>query len=154
MKTLLKTAATLALIASPFVALAEPTSGPTPAAEIKWMPLVPQLGDKGPQVSVVFGDMKKKGAPIGVLITLPAGFSPGPHIHSSPYTGVVIAGEIKDTDVGGLEAGTYMTVGQRWYESANRPHDNICSPKGPCELYAYFPKGIDTKPVPTKQAKK
>ena len=63
-KTTLKTLATVMLLASP-AALAEPKSGPTPEADAKFAPLVPQLGDKGPQFSVVFGDLKKKNATSG-----------------------------------------------------------------------------------------
>jgi hypothetical protein len=121
------------------------TAGPLP--ETAFTPLVPQLGAKGPQYQVVFGDLSKKKAPIGLLLKIPAGFTPGPHIHSSDYTGVAIAGELLDTPVGGLDKGERITAGRRWFEPAKNPHDNLCASKVDCLEFVYFPNGFDTLPV-------
>src|SRR5882724_1923600 len=51
----------------------------TPAADVKFMPIDPNDKEgKGPQISVLFGDMKKKGTPLGFLLKVPPGFKPGP----------------------------------------------------------------------------
>jgi hypothetical protein len=122
-------------------------SGPIAADTATWVPLVAELGDKGPQVQVVFGDLKKKKAPIGLLLKLPAGFTPGPHTHSSDYSGVVIYGELLDAPPGELGSAEKLTAGRRWTEAANHPHDNQCTPKGECLELVYFPKGFDFKPI-------
>lgn len=119
-------------------------SGPIPSADVKWAPLVPQLGAKGPQFSVVFGDPRT--GPAGMLLKLPAGFTSGPHTHSSEYQGVVISGEFVDTDPGNVAKAEKLGPGAQWSEAANRPHDNTCSPKSECLLFVYFPKAVDTKP--------
>jgi len=125
-------------------AAAPATADPTALGDTKWQPLVPQLGAKGPQLSVVFGDLKA--GPVGVLLKFPAGFTPGPHTHSSDYWGITIAGEMSDFDVGKLAAATHVGPGGHWMESANHPHDNQCSAKSECVAFAYFPHGLDVKP--------
>ena len=65
----------------------------TPADDIKFFPLDERAGNKGPQASVVFGDIRKKG-PIGLFLKLPAGFRPGPHVHTSDNTVVVLQGTV------------------------------------------------------------
>jgi hypothetical protein len=151
MKTIanILTAACLAAVAVPATAAHADNkpSGPLPAADAKWLPLVPELGDKGPQIQVVFGNLKKKKAPIGLLLKIPAGFSPGPHTHSSDYTGVVIYGELLDAAPGELGTAEKLTAGRRWSEPANHPHDNKCTDKGECLELVYFPKGFDFKPI-------
>ena len=124
-------------------AYAEPAK-PTPIGEVKWTPLVPQLGAKSPQMSVVFGDVKN--GPVGLLLKFPPGFTPGPHTHSSDYYGVSIAGEVQDADVGKLASSPRLGPGGHWMEAANHPHDNQCSPAGECIEFVYFPKGFDVKP--------
>jgi hypothetical protein len=67
----------------------------TVPADVKWAPLDPKDTEgKGPQMSVLFGDPKKKGAPLGVLMRFPAGFTPGPHTHTSDDYAVVIKGTL------------------------------------------------------------
>src|SRR5688572_20909237 len=65
----------------------------TAAADVKFAPLDPKDTEgKGPQMAVLFGDPAKKGAPLGVLMKFPAGFTPGPHTHSSDDWAVVLKG--------------------------------------------------------------
>lgn len=147
---LTRTAWIPALVACAMMAPAATALAETPAANIaladaKWQALVPQLGDKGPQLTVVFGDIKK--GPVGLVLKFPAGFTPGPHTHSSDYWGVVISGEMVDTDPGKLDTATRLTAGGRWSEPANRPHDNLCTPKSDCMAFVYFPHGLDVKPI-------
>lgn len=142
--------ATALLFGASHVAADPVKPGPVAAADMKWQALVPQLGAKGPQISVVFGDLKK--GPVGLLLKLPAGFTPGPHTHSSEYTGVVIYGELTDFDPGQGAAAEKLAPGGRWIEPANHPHDNLCSAKGECLEYVYFAKGFDMKPfAPAKK---
>jgi hypothetical protein len=122
-------------------------SGPIAADSLTWTPLIAELGDKGPQFQVVFGDLTKKKSPVGILLKVPAGFTPGPHTHSSDYTGIMIYGELLDTEPGKLASGEKLTAGRRWSEAANHPHDNQCTTAGECLEFVYFPKGFDFKPV-------
>jgi len=131
------------VMATAMYAHAEPAK-PTPIGDVKWTPLVPQLGAKSPQMSVVFGDVKN--GPVGLLLKFPPGFTPGPHTHSSDYYGVSIAGVVQDADVGKLEASPKLGPGGHWMEAANHPHDNQCSPAGECIEFVYFPRGFDMKP--------
>ena len=63
--------------------------------DLKWSPLDPKdTAGKGPQFSVVFGDMKKK-APIGFILKVPAGFKAGPHTHTSDDYATIIQGSKK-----------------------------------------------------------
>jgi hypothetical protein len=117
----------------------------TQADDVKWTPLVPDLGAKGPQLSVVFGDTKK--GPVGLLLKIPAGFKSGPHTHSSDYWGVVLNGTMHDYAPGTLEAAKHMEKGSWWTEPSELPHENFCSEAGDCEIFAYFPNGFDSKPI-------
>jgi ChrR-like protein with cupin domain len=128
------------------VASADPMmkSGPVPTGDVKWAPLVPQLGAKGPQFTVVFGNPQT--GPAGMILRLPAGFNSGPHTHSSDYQGIVISGDFVDTEPGQAAKAERMTPGTQWFEAANRPHENLCASKTECVIFAYFPKAVDTKP--------
>ena len=117
----------------------------TTRKEATWIPLDPKAGDKGPQVSVVFGDLAKK-APIGFLFKTPPGFRPGPHTHSSDDFAVVIEGHMHNYAAGKAE-GPGLGAGERWHQIANEPHDNYCEPGADCVVFIYMPDGFDFKPI-------
>jgi Domain of unknown function (DUF4437) len=123
----------------------------TPADQIKYQPLDPKAGAAGPQVAVVFGQMNKK-APIGILLKTPAGFKPGPHLHTSDNHVVVVRGTAHNFAAGGPE-GSGIGPGGTWFQPGNADHDNHCTPTAECLLFVYLPKGFDFKP-PKSAAKK
>ncbi len=119
----------------------------TPPEDVKFMPLDPSDKEgKGPQISVVFGDMKKKG-PIGFILKAPPGFKPGPHTHSSDDYAVIIKGALHNFAANGDE-GTAIGPGGTWHQPGKMPHDNHCSSAEPCLAFVYMPNGFDFKPVP------
>jgi quercetin dioxygenase-like cupin family protein len=142
------------------VAATVATAGPkeetwTKLADAKWTPLDPKdTAGKGPQFSVVFGDMKKKG-PIGFMLKMPPGFKAGPHTHTSDDYAMVIQGTVHNFKAPGTDTGPGLTAGGSWFQPAGQAHDNECeaSSKDGCIVYIYMANGFDFKPW-TEPAKK
>lgn len=121
-----------------------------PAAGLAWTPLVPELGARGPQISVVFGDIKK--GPVGLLLKQPAGARPGPHTHSSDYWGVVVSGAVQDFAPGKEASAAALAPGSWWKQPGKAAHDNHCSETSECVVFVYFPGGFDFAPVMARRA--
>jgi len=123
----------------------------TPPADVKFMPLDPNDKEgKGPQISVLSGDMKKKGTPLFFLLKLPPGFKPGPHTHTSDDWAVVVQGAGHNFAAGGDE-GKAVDVGGFWYQPGKVAHDNHCASTTPCIIAVYTPKGFDFLPAKVKE---
>ncbi len=123
--------------------------------DLKWTPLDPKdTAGKGPQVSVVFGDMKKK-APIGFILKGPAGFKAGPHTHTSDDFATIIQGTVHNFKAPGTDEGPGLVPGGTWFQPAGQVHDNDCeaSSKDGCQIFVYMPNGFDFKPVAAAPAK-
>jgi hypothetical protein len=120
----------------------------TPAADVKFEPMDPADKDgKGPSFAVVFGDLKKKGTPVGILLKVPAGGRAGAHSHSSDDYVVGITGMTHDFVPGGDE-GKALGPGGHWFQPAKMVHDNHCEEKGgTCLSFVYLPKGFDMIPA-------
>jgi len=120
----------------------------TPAAEVKYEPMDPNDKEmKGPSFAVVFGDVKKKGQPVGLLLRMPPGARPGPHTHTSDDYVVGITGVNHDFAPGGDE-GKPLGAGAYWFQPGKVVHDNHCEEKsGPCLQFVYLPKGVDFMPA-------
>ncbi|HVE87942.1 MAG TPA: DUF4437 domain-containing protein [Myxococcales bacterium] len=119
----------------------------TPAADVKFAPLDPKDTEgKGPSLAVLFGDMKKKGAPVGFLLKSPAGTSPGPHTHTSDDYAVVIKG--KQHNFSGADEGASLGPGSTWYQPGKQVHNNHCEAGEECLLFVYVPNGFDFQPAP------
>jgi len=102
---------------------------------------------KGAAVSVVFGDVKKKGQPVGILLRVPAGGRAGAHSHTSDDYVVGITGMTHDFVPGGDE-GKALGPGGHWFQPGKMVHDNHCEEKGgTCLSFVYFPKGFDMIPA-------
>jgi uncharacterized protein DUF4437 len=127
------------------VAAPSKTATTTAAKDEKWVPLDPKAGDKGPQISVVFGDMKAK-APIGFILKAPAGFKPGPHTHTSDDYAVIISGSLHNFS--GTDEGPGVTAGGSWYQPGKQVHDNHCDGPAECLAFVYMPGGFDFVPAP------
>jgi hypothetical protein len=159
----MKTTIALALIAAATtVASAGPKDNTwTQVKDAKWAPLDPSdKAGKGPQFTVVFGDMTKK-EPIGVILKLPPGFKPGPHTHSSDDYAVVIQGtahNFKSSAKDTKDTGPGLTPGGTWFQPKDAPHDNECdkASKDGCLVFVYMPNGFDFKPAgaPAKKDEK
>jgi hypothetical protein len=146
----MKTMIALALVAAAATAaMANPTASTvTLAKDTKFVPLDPKdTAGKGPQVSVVFGDMTKK-EPIGFFLKLPAGFKPGPHTHTSDDYAVIVQGTVHNFKPG-KDEGPGVTVGGSWFQKGGEVHDNDCekSSKDGCIIYVVMPTGFDFKPA-------
>jgi hypothetical protein len=153
----MKTVMALAMVgAATAAAMANPTASvSTPAKDVKWQPLDPKdTAGKGPQVSVVFGDMTKK-EPIGFFLKVPAGFKPGPHTHTSDDYAVIVQGSIHNFKPG-KDEGPGVTVGGTWFQKGGEVHDNDCekSSKDGCIIYVVMPNGFDFVPAADPAAKK
>jgi hypothetical protein len=127
----------------------------TQLKDTQWSPMDPSAGDKGPQMSVVFGDLKKK-APIGLLLKFPPGFKPGPHTHTSDDYAVILQGNVHNFAAPGTDEGPAVTQGGHWFQPGGQPHDNECeaSSKDGCLVYVVLPNGFDFKPWAAPAAKK
>src|SRR5438093_1632717 len=97
------------------VAVAKPPAAPTTSAysDMKWES---PMGEGGPQVSPLWGDMKKAGD-TGFLLKLPAGFVSPMHSHTNDYWAVTIQGSMShwsdaqtEKDAIALPAGSYTMM--------------------------------------------
>jgi len=131
-----------------FAAAAKKEIVVTPAADVKFEPMDPNDKEgKGPSFSVVFGDLKKKGQPVGILLKVPAGGRAGAHSHTSDDYVVGITGMTHDFVPGGDE-GKALGPGGHWFQPGKQVHDNHCEEKGgTCLSFVYLPKGFDIIPA-------
>ena len=122
------------------------------AEDVKWTPLDSKDTEgKGPSVSVVFGDMKKKGAPVGFFLHVPADGKATPHTHTSEYYAVEVKGVEHNWD-GGANEGPGIAPGGWWYQPGKQVHDNHCEkPTGECVAFIYMPNGFDFQPAKTAE---
>jgi hypothetical protein len=124
----------------------------TPAADVKFQPLDPADKEgKGPQIAVVFGDIKKKGTPLGFLFKAPANFKPGPHSHTSDDYAVIVKGTLHNFAPG--DEGKGLTPGGTWYQPGKVVHDNHCEAGSECVAFVYTPNGFDFIPAKVEGAK-
>ena len=125
----------------------ELTSKVVLTSEIKWTPLNPVRGDKGPMAGTLWGDRTGSG-PSGFLVKFVDGFSSPPHLHNITYRGVVISGLIHNDDPNAEK--TWMPAGSYWTQAAGEVH--ITSAKGSSNI-AYIE--IEKRPylvLPTNEA--
>jgi hypothetical protein len=152
MRTIHMTATILAALGIGAVAGAEATRAGrpitvVPAGEVKFTPRDPK-NPNGPQTALLFGDFAKKG-PVGFLLKVPAGFRPGPHIHTSDDHAVVVKGKMHNFAAGGPE-GPGVETGGTWFQPGGVLHDNHCEDGSECVVFIYMPDGFDFKPAPAK----
>lgn len=114
--------------------------------DVKYSPIDPNAGDKGPQRAVAYGDLNKAET-IGFFLKIPPGFKPGPHTHSSDDYAVGISGSMHNFAAGSPNMGPSIGTGGMWYQPANVPHDNSCEGSAPCIFFLHLPGGADFIPV-------
>lgn len=104
---------------------AEQTSKIVLISDVKWEPLNPARGDKGPKAGTLWGDFTKPGSS-GFLVKFVDGFSSPPHIHNITYRGVVINGLIHNDDPNAPDR--WMPQGSYWTQPKGEVH--LTSAKG------------------------
>ncbi|MEM7013908.1 MAG: DUF4437 domain-containing protein [Verrucomicrobiota bacterium] len=95
------------------------------ASEVKWTPLNPARGDKGPQAGTLWGNRAGREG-TGFLVKFVDGFSSPPHIHNVTYRGVVISGLVHNDDPEAEKI--WMPKGSFWTQPAGEVH--ITAAKG------------------------
>jgi quercetin dioxygenase-like cupin family protein len=98
---------------------AEATSKVVLTSEVKWGPLNPARGDKGPKAGTLWGDRTGSG-PSGFLVKFVDGFSSPPHIHNITYRGVVISGRIHNDDPNAEDM--WLPTGSFWTQPKGAVH--------------------------------
>lgn len=88
-------------------------------SEVKWGPLNPARGDKGPKAGTLWGDRTGSG-PSGFLVKFVDGFSSPPHIHNITYRGVVISGRIHNDDPNAEDM--WLPTGSFWTQPKGAVH--------------------------------
>lgn len=115
----------------------EPELDVVSSSEVRWAPLNPARGDKGPRAANLWGDRTTAG-PSGFLVEFVDGFSSPPHIHNVAYRALVIHGRVHNDDPS-AEA-TWLPTGSFWTQPAGDVH--ITSAKGERNLvYVEIEKG-------------
>ena len=97
----------------------ETTSKVVLTSEVKWGPLNPARGDKGPKAGTLWGDRTGSG-PSGFLVKFVDGFSSPPHIHNITYRGVVISGRILNDDPNAEDM--WLPTGSFWTQPKGAVH--------------------------------
>src|SRR5687767_9945857 len=118
--------------------------------QLKWSPLDPNAGDKGPMFAQAYGE---EGTPAGMFIKLPAG-SPGSlHTHAGDYHAIVVAGTPTNAQDGQRKPGA-LPPQSYWYQPGGVAHTTSCAPGADCIIYTHWPLRFDFRPAqPTKGAK-
>lgn len=117
----------------------------TPDSEVKFQPLDPSDKEgKGTQISVLFGDIQKKG-PIGYLLKIPAGAASPAHTHTSDDYAVVVKGSLSNYAPGTEDKA--LGAGSTWFQPGRVAHINHCAAGAPCEVFVYMPRGFDFAPA-------
>ena len=114
----------------------------------QWTPMIPQMGNKGPAFSIVFGKPGVIGQPFGGMFRVPAGGESPLHTHTSDYWAVMVSGTESAREK--LEdAPTKIVPGATWFQPAKAPHINRCMGSEECVFFVYYPNGMDYIPTDT-----
>ncbi|NSY39326.1 DUF4437 domain-containing protein [Leisingera sp. ANG59] len=137
---------TTALSLSVTAAAAEGAPKVTLPDDVQWFAMIPEMGDEGPAMSVVFGELGEKGKPFAGLFRVPAGGLSPAHIHSSDYTAYMISGT-ESVRVKAEDEPELIPAGSVWFQPGNEVHINECMGPEDCVFYVYYPTGIDYIPT-------
>lgn len=105
-----------------------------PVKDIKWVALMPDMKDKGPMISDVWGDSAS--AAHGRMWKFPAGFASPAHTHASDYHAVVIKGTVMNHTPED-KAPKEMGPGSYWMQPAGVSHVTACKAGSECIAYTY-----------------
>ncbi len=119
-----------------------------PPEAAKWLPMIPEMGNKGPAFSIVFGKPGVIGQPFGGMFRVPAGGESPLHTHTSDYWAVMVSG-IESARERVEDAPVKIVPGATWFQSAKVPHINKCMGPEECVFFVYYPNGMDYIPTNT-----
>ena len=139
--------ATLASLIIAGTAVAEDKTAPsvTLPGDIQWYPMVPEMGDKGPSMAVVFGEPGVIGKPFAGLFKVPAGGLSPAHVHSSDYWAYMISGT-ESVRVSAKDPLEKIPAGATWFQPGEQAHINECVGPEDCVFYVYYSEGMDYMP--------
>ena len=100
---------------------------------------------RGPQISVVFGDMKKKAHSAFYSRFHRASGLVRTRIRRTTTASSAKA-PVHDFGAGSAE-GSPLGPGGHWFQPGNVPQDNHCASTTPCVMFIYTPHGFDFIPV-------
>ena len=123
----------------------------TPVSELKWAPLDPSAGAKGPQIAALWGD-PNKGAH-GSLLKLPAGMTSPMHTHTADYNAVEILGTSQHWGANESQAtAKKLPPGSAWFIPGKMAHVSACVGNTDCLLFITQTKKLDVKVVEPARA--
>lgn len=114
-------------------------------ANAKWMAMIPEMGDKGPAMSGVFGEPGIIGKPFGGMFRVPAGGESPLHTHTSDYWAVMVSGTESAREKAEDEP-MQIPHGSTWFQPAKAAHINKCLGPEDCVFFVYYPNGMDYIP--------
>ena len=143
-------AATALLAIGGTAAQAEEVKVPAPvitsAQDAQWFPMIPEMGETGPAMAVVFGEPGVLGKPFGGLFRVPSGGLSPLHTHSSEYWAVMLEGTESARILTEDEA-MPIAPGSYWFQPGEAVHVNECLSEEDCVFFGYFPNGLDYLPA-------
>jgi hypothetical protein len=111
--------------------------------DLKWAPIDPGMGDKGPSAAPVWGDGQS--GPHGFFLKLPDGFASPPHVHTADYHAVVIKGTVMN-HAPDDKAPKEMGPGSYWMQPGGGAHVTACKAGSECMMYGYMLGKFDFMP--------
>ena len=114
------------------------------AKDLKWTPLDPKLGAKGPSTAVLWGDPAS--GEHGFLIKIPAGGTSPAHTHSADYHAVVVQGTVMNYAPDD-KAPKEMPPGSYYSQPGNMAHITACKAGKECMSYVYIKGKFDFAPA-------
>lgn len=119
-----------------------------PPEAAQWIAMIPEMGNKGPAFSIVFGKPGVIGQPFGGMFRVPAGGESPLHTHTSDYWAVMVSGTESAREKV-EDAPMKVLPGSTWYQPAKAPHINKCMGPEHCVFFVYYPNGMDYMPTNT-----
>lgn len=116
----------------------------------QWIPMIPEIGNKGPAFSIVFGKPGVIGQPFGGMFRVPAGGESPLHTHTSEYWAVMVSGTESAREKA-EDAAMPIPPGSNWFQPGKAPHVNKCLGPEDCVFFVHYPKGMDYIPTQTSK---
>lgn len=119
-----------------------------PPEAAQWIAMIPEMGNKGPAFSIVFGKPGVIGQPFGGMFRVPAGGESPLHTHTSDYWAVMVSGTESAREKA-EDAPVAIVPGATWFQPAKAAHINKCMGPEDCVFFVYYPNGMDYMPTNT-----
>lgn len=114
-----------------------------PPEAANWISMIPEMGNKGPALTIIFGKPGVIGQPFGGMFRVSGGGGAPPHTHThtSDYWAVMVSG-IESEREKSRENPTSIPPGATWFQPAKAPHINKCMGPEACVFFVYYPTGM------------